>query len=220
MVQKKSKVKAVVCLPTYNEKESISEMIKRMKKLKIPFFLSDQGSKDGTREIAKKNKVEVYDRGGYGKGWGVRKAVEVAKQKKYDVVVLIDCDCSYPPEYIPQLLKLMPRYDMVMGVRNFKDIGFLHRLGNFVHTGLINLLYNARLKDINTGLRAFKIKKLQDLGAEGFDIEAEITCKALKRGFKIKEIPIHYHVRKGESKIRLKDGWIILKRIIKEFFAK
>ncbi len=220
MVQKKHKLKAVVCLPTYNERESIEEMILRIKKLRLPLFLSDQGSKDGTRKIAKKYKVKVYDRDGYGKGWGVRKAVEVAKKNGYDIIVFIDCDCTYPPEYIPQMLKLMNRYDMVTGVRNFKDIGFTHRLGNIVHTGSINLLFWKNLKDINTGLRAFKLKNMPAFDSEGFDIEAEMTCKAIKAGFRIKEIPIKYEVRRGESKIRLKDGWLILKRIFKERFKR
>src|SRR3989338_10180008 len=93
---------AAVCLPTRNEKENIQYMIDRLKPLGYPIFVSDEHSKDGTIEIAKKNKIPVYQREGSGKGYGVRKALEVAKQKGYDVLVFIDCDRTYPPEAIPE----------------------------------------------------------------------------------------------------------------------
>lgn len=209
-------MKVVVCLPTKNEKDSIQVMISRIKKLGYDLFVSDEKSADGTIEIAKKNKIPVYQRDGSGKGFGVRKAVEVARKKGYDALVLLDCDCSYPPEYIPELLKYMPKYDMVVGKRAMGNIPFLHRLPNIMHTMAVNILYFANLNDINSGMRAFKLDKIRNLDAAGFDIEAEITAKALKNRLKIKEIPIKYQKRAGVSKIRVKDGFVILWRIIKE----
>ena len=211
-------MKAVVCLPTRNEKDSIQVMINRIKKLKYDLFISDEKSDDGTIEIAKKNKVEVYQRDGSGKGFGVRKGIEIAKKKDYDALVLLDCDCSYPPEYIPKLLEHMPEYDMVIGKRTMDNIPFLHRLPNIAHTMAVDVLYFANLKDINSGMRAFKLDKIKNLDAAGFDIEAEITTKALKNRLRIKEIPIKYQKRAGVSKIRIKDGFVILWRIIKERF--
>jgi len=58
------------------------------------------------------------------------------------------------------------------------------------------------------------------LNANGFDIEAQITIKAIKNKFKIKEIPIKYKERLGQSKIRIKDGFLILSRIIKERLSR
>ena len=211
-------MKAVVCLPTRNEKDSIQVMIDRIKKLRYDVFVSDEQSDDSTIETANKNKVDGYQRDGSGKGFGVRKGIEIAKKKGYDVLVLLDCDCSYPPEYIPKLLEHMPKYDMVVGKRTMGNIPFLHRLPNIAHTMAVNVLYFANLKDINSGMRAFKLDKIKNLDAAGFDIEAEITTKALKNGLKINEIPIKYQKRAGVSKIRIKDGFVILWRIIKERF--
>lgn len=212
-------MKTLVCLPTKNEAQSIESMIKRIKALGFKPFVIDENSKDGTIEIAKKNKVKVYQRDGLGKGFGVRKALQVAKKHGYDILVLIDCDTTYPPEEIPKLLKHIPKYDMVVGVRPLSKIKLLHRLPNLFHTMLINLLYNGHLKDINSGLRAIKISKMPMLSAQGFDIEAQMSIRALKKGLKIKEIPINFRrKRKGKEKIRIKDGFVILWRIIKEKF--
>ena len=76
-------------------------------------------------------------------------------------------------------------------------------------------MYGGKLRDINSGLRAFKVDKF-DLDADGFDIEAQITVRALKKRLNIKEIPISYKQRRGDSKIRIKDGFLILWRILKE----
>lgn len=214
-------MKTVVCLPTRNEIESVGLMIGKIKKLGYPIFISDDKSTDGTAEAAKRLGVKVYQRDGSGKGWGVRKAIEVAYAQGFDVLVLTDCDDTYPTDEIPNMLKFLPEYDMVVGIRDLKNIRFSHRLPNLLHTTAINLLYGARLSDINSGLRAFKIERLVGtIDAPGFDVEAQLTINAVKRGMKIKEIPITYMKRKGESKIRINDGFLILKRIIVEKFRR
>jgi|TARA_B100001971_G_C18254668_1_gene581026 glycosyltransferase involved in cell wall biosynthesis len=213
-------MKAVVVLPTKNEEENIEYMVNKIRNLKLPLFVVDEHSTDKTLSIAKKLKVEVYQRDGSGKGYGVRKAIEIALKKGYDIIILIDCDRTYPSEYIPTLLKYFPKYDMVVGARGMGHVRPLHRLPNIVHTESINLLYGANLKDINSGLRAFKVNKLKGLDAGGFDIEAQITTKALKRRLRIKELPIEYKKRTGESKIRIKDGFDILSRIFIERFRR
>ncbi|MDP7179753.1 MAG: glycosyltransferase family 2 protein [Candidatus Woesearchaeota archaeon] len=209
-------MKAVVVLPTKNEEKSIEFMVNEIKKLNLDVFVSDEQSTDKTLEIAKKLKVPVYQRDGSGKGFGVRKAIQVAKEKGYDILILIDCDKTYPTKYIPELLKFFPKYDMVVGARKLNHVRLLHRLPNMVHTESINLLYGSNLRDINSGLRAFNIDKMPNLNAKGFDVEAQITTKAIKKKLKIKEVPIVYEKREGDSKIRIKDGFLILSRILKE----
>lgn len=212
-------MKVCVALPTKNEVDSIQEMIDRIKKLKYDIIVVDENSDDGTVEIAKKNKVPVYQREESGKGCGVQTALKVAKKKGYDIIVLIDCDCTYPPEYIPSLIEYMNRYDMVIGKRYMKNIPVAHRIANLIHIELLNILFFSNIRDINSGLRAFKIDPfLNSIDAKTFDIEAQITAVALRKKLRIKEIPIKYKKRKGESKIRPKDFFIIVKRILKERF--
>lgn len=211
-------MKTVVCLPTYNEEESLQEMIEQIRQTGLDLFVVDDHSTDRTPEIAKRNGVPLYLRDGAGKGWGVRKAVQVAKEGGFDNLVLIDCDCTYPPRFIPQLLRHLPECDMVVGQRPIRAIPRLNRIPNRFFTGLVNLLFFASLKDVNSGMRVFKVAKMPALDAEKFDIEAQMTIRAIKSGLKIREVPIDYFERKGKTKVRLKDGLIILFGILKERF--
>jgi len=214
-------MKVCVVLPTKNEVHSIQEMITRIKKLDYDLIVVDENSDDGTIEIARKNRVPVYQREGAGKGYGTLKALEIVNDKRYDVMVIIDCDCTYPPEYIPKIIGFMDRYDMVVGIRGMENIPYLHRLPNIFHTQLINFLYFSSLKDINSGLRAIRVRKFMNkLDAKGFDTEAQMTIIALKNKMRIKEIPVKYKKRKGDSKIRIKDGFVIAWRIIRDRFRK
>lgn len=215
-----NKLKAVLVLPTKNEAESIEGMIKQIRGVNIPFFVIDEKSVDGTIEKAKKLNVKVYQRKGSGKGYGMIEGIKIASDLGYDVIAFIDCDSTYPVEKIPEMLELMSDYDMVVGTRPFNSINFFHRIGNLAHTLLINILFFANLHDINSGLRTMKIKKFVNLlDAKGFDIEAQITVRALKKRYKIKEIPIKYKERKGQSKILHRDGLIIFWKILKERFS-
>jgi len=212
-------MKPIVLLPTKNEAKSIENMVRRIRALNYPVFIVDENSKDGTIQKAKKLGVEVFQRECLGKGCGVIKGFKVAKEKGFDTLVLIDCDMTYPIEMIPTLLKESKKFDMVVGARPMKSIVFVHRMGNIIHSILINLLYGAKLTDVNSGLRVMKVKDFyKKLDAKGFDIEVDITIKALKQKLKIKEIPINYKERLGVSKILWVDGIKILLKIIKERF--
>ena len=194
-------------------------MIDAVKALGLPLFISDQASDDGTQEAAARNAVQVFQREGKGKGCGVQTAVKAADSLGHDVLVLIDCDCSYPVQDIPRLLAEMGRTgaDMSVGCRPFANIQFSHQIVNHLHTQAINLLYGASYHDINSGLRALKVERFRGLlSASGFDIEAQISCLAARRRMKIAEISCGYEKRVGESKIRAWDTWVILKRILRD----
>ena len=134
-------------------------------------------------------------------------------------MVLIDCDSTYPVELIPKMLSILKPKTMIVGARPMNSIIFVHRIGNLIHSQSINLLFGSKLTDANSGLRAFWVDDLAGkVDANGFDIEVDMTIKALKQGIKIKEIPIEYKARVGRSKILLTDGLRILFKIFKERF--
>ena len=209
----------VVCLPTRNEIDSIQLMIDEVKALGLPLFISDQASDDGTQEVAARNGVRVFQRTGQGKGCGVQTALKAAAELGHDILVLIDCDHSYPTKHIPEVLDKIrgTGADMVVGCRPFANVVFSHRLVNHLHTGSINLLYGADYHDINSGLRAIRVDRFAGkLTAPGFDIEAQISCVAAREKMVVAEVPCGYERRLGESKIRAWDTWVILKRIWSE----
>lgn len=196
-------------------------MVQALQPLQLPIIVVDEHSEDGTGNIAASLGVMVYQREGSGKGWGIRKALQVAHAQGYDVLVLIDCDCTYDPRDIPQLLSVLGNAGCAIGCRPMQAISWSHRLVNYLHTGTINLLFGARLHDINSGLRAIRVHNyVEGLTADGFDIEAQMTTHALQRGLGVVEVPVAYRKRLGRSKIRAWDTLRILRRIIAARFVR
>lgn len=214
--------KPVIVLPTYNEADNLLQLFRSIQKLGIPVIVFDGGSTDGTIEIAEKNAIPLIRRKGRGKGAGVEEALEYARNKGHDVLVLIDCDQTYPADRIPDLLKPFPKADMVVGARNMKDITLLRRLANYFMTGLINLLFNGNLKDIASGLRALKVAKFtRKYRSKGFTIEPELSMIALNEGMHIQEFSIPYFRRIGKSKVNVwvlfEATWFIISSRLRDF---
>jgi glycosyltransferase involved in cell wall biosynthesis len=217
----KNNLNILVCLPTYNEVESIEKMIARIRKENFAIIVTDGGSNDGTKEKAIEMGIHIMERQGKKKGFGMRQALTYAWEKGVEVIVFIDCDMTYPVDRIRDLVGLMNGYDMVVGARKMSKIKLANRMANYMFTGFINFLYGSGLKDSQSGLRAMRVERFKDIiTADGFDVEAQISCKALGRHYRIGELEVDYHPRLGKSKVVITDAFIILLRIIKCRFGK
>lgn len=214
----------IVIVPMYNESESIALIIEKLRKLNFPFIVIDNHSTDGCYEIALELGAEVYQRDEYGNGYGcaIMKGMDIAKQKGYTYMGIIDCDITYNSEYFVEMTQFTPQYDLVLGVRAYKDISLIRRIGNKIHTLFANLLYGSHLKDVNTGLRIINIGKFKPYMTEKYmGMMPQITSFALRNRLKIKEISIQYEARLGQSKLnKIKDGWDILLAIWRERLKK
>ncbi len=200
-----------ILIPTLNEAETIGEIIADFKREGFEnIFVIDGNSTDSTREIAKRAGVKVEIQRGKGKGTAVRQAFELIDS---EIIVMIDGDGTYSPSEVRKLLE--PIYndeaDHVIGNRFAYGGAFarLHRLGNWGLNRVFSFGYGIKLKDILSGYRAFTqvaVKRMA-LVKEGFEIEAEMAIESVKKGIRIKEVPITYKKRKGESKLNfLRDG--------------
>lgn len=216
-----SELKAVVCLPTRNEEESVALMIQSIRDHGFELFISDSNSTDRTASIAAEYSVEVFQRENPGKASGIREALKIARKKGYDVLVYLDCDSTYPVDKIGELVKLSSKYDLVIGSRNLNDVTLIRRLVNYFHTGLINLLFDTHFKDVNSGFRVLRIDRFIDLlEAEYMDMEVELCCKAARLKIPFTEYDVAYGDRTGSSKVHAKDFFEITARIFKEYFKK
>ena len=148
-----------------------------------------------------------------GSGKGVA-CVQARKNIKTDIMCLIDGDATYDVNDLKKAITMVREgMDMAVGNR-FKDIDReampqYIEIGNKIITQVQNLLYNLRLTDSQTGLRAMKryVFDSLDLKEKYFGIETEMNVKAKKAGYKIGEVPIHYYKRVGSSKqLKLIDG--------------
>lgn len=209
-------------MPVFNEEKNIEIMANRFRKTfpKTYLFVVDQHSTDRTQEIAKMLKLPLFQREGIGYGNGVKKIIEIACKKGFDTLAILDCDQTYAPEELPNLIKFIPEYDFAVGVRNPKTYKpRLHWFGNRIHTILANILFFGSLRDINSGMWAMKIKKFyKKLDAGGMDFTMQLNTTALKNRYRIKQVSVSYAKRVGKAKINLLDGVVNALRIVAERF--
>jgi len=215
-----------VVIPTLDEEDSIGICIEKIKKIfegKIrgEIIVADN-SVDRTPEIASSKGATVVtpDKRGYGYAY-----LYAFKYAKGENIVIGDGDNTYDFSEIPMLLEPLRKgeADIVMGSR-FKGkikkgaMPWLHRyIGNPVLTGFLNLFFNAGISDAHCGFRALKKEALErmNLKSSGMEFASEMVIEAVRQKLRIKEVPITYYPRGGESKLSsFSDGWRHLKYML------
>ena len=225
--------KLSVIVPVYNEAKTVKQILEKINCVSIDkeIIVVDDCSKDGTQnilqDILKKPEFNclkvVYHSFNKGKGESV---IDGINQSTGRFVVIQDADLEYDPNEYMNLLKplLEARADLVLGVRFTKGhTGLkLHRLGNKFLTAFLNFLFGSHLNDYLTcyKMASREVFTALQLKSRGFDIEAEIVSKALRKHFRIEEVPISYYPRSHSEgkKIRWFDGVQQIKIILKYRF--
>ncbi|MDQ1281401.1 MAG: dolichol-phosphate hexosyltransferase [Thermoproteota archaeon] len=204
LLKTKSRNSEIVCIiPTLNEGATVAEVVRKSMQFVDRVVVVDGYSNDGTSQIASEAGAEVIFQEGKGKGMALRTVFEKVKS---DVYVIIDGDATYDAFEMENLINpvLNGEVDMVVGSRlkgNMEKgaITRTNKIGNGVFNFLINTLFNGKVSDSQSGYRVMNrdvIEKL-NLTSKGFEVETEITVKALKQDLKIVEVPITYTKRRG-----------------------
>jgi glycosyltransferase involved in cell wall biosynthesis len=218
-------MKLSVIVPAFNEAATIGEVLKRLIKVREvkEIVVVNDGSTDKTaREIAKikHRKVRVLTKKNGGKGSAIRLGLSKISG---DYVLIQDADLEYDPDDIHLLIEPIKkgRATVVFGSRFLgahSNLLYWHRKGNEFLNFLVNVLYNTTLSDMETCYKIMPTRALKSLQLQSnkFDIEPEITCKLLKNGFVIFEVPISYVGRNFDQgkKITWRDGVDALKMIL------
>jgi len=215
-------MKLSIIIPVYNEKNTINEIINRVKNVQVfdcekEIIIVNDGSKDGT--IINGFNVLNHEKN-LGKGAAIKTGL---KQVTGDLVLIQDADLEYSPDdYVNLLNAYNFQSPIIYGSRNLnrKNRGYLfYSFGGKFLTKLFNIVYKTNLTDINTGFKLFRTDVIKDahLSEDGFEFCEEVTAKVIKMGYKIKEVPINYYPRKFSEgkKIRLRHGPLALWAIIK-----
>ena len=233
-------MKISIIVPVYNEEKTLAKILDKLVSvdlnLKKEILIIDDGSKDNTKKVAldyikkKKQKnieFKFYLKKNGGKGSAVRQGIKLATG---DIITIQDADLEYNPEDYKLLITpiINGTASVVYGSRILNknnEIGyFVYYLGNKFLTLLTKLLYFSGITDMETCYKVFRadIIKSIPLKSNKFDIEPEITAKILRKGVKIKEIPISYSPRTIEEgkKINWKDGLHAILVLLKWRFAK
>jgi glycosyltransferase involved in cell wall biosynthesis len=226
-------MKISVVIPAFNEIETISEIIKRVKDVNIAdeIVIVDDGSTDGTREFLtgidghKAIKILLHEKN-QGKGSAV---VTGVNNSSGDLIIIQDADLEYDPRDYPALL--VPIYeglsDVVFGSRFLggprRPVMFWHMVANKLLTFMTNILYDTILTDMETGYKVFRREVLQGIKikAKRFNFEPEFTAKILKRKVRIFEVPIRFNPRDYQEgkKIGLKDAFEAIWTLFKYRFV-
>ncbi len=212
--------KVTVVIPAYNEEKGLPKVIDEIPKdIVHEIIVVDNASTDGTYEIAKNLGIKVIR---HEKNLGKVASIHTGiKNAKGEIIVLIDADYTYPAGNIRELLdKLNEGYDLVVGSRfldGTKNISYINRMGNKIFSLFASYVGGIRITDSQSGFRAFRKDFFKEINptSYGFEFETEVTMKALKKGYRLAEIPIEYRKRIGKSKLNpIADGLRIGKALV------
>lgn len=192
----------LVCLPTYNEAESVVQMIRAVRRVGLPVVVCDGFSTDGTANLARSEGVTVLHRSAFGKGAAIRMAMDHAHAEGYTYIAFLDCDCTYSVDDLRTMVDAREGHDLVAGVRDYARIAPGRRFANHVMNGWFRLFFGPGFHDVASGLRVMRIQSYRErLRADGFDVEPQFSAIAVLDDLDVVEVPITYADRVGESKV-------------------
>ncbi len=215
--------KILVIIPTYNELENITRLIPIVlaQDNRVHILVVDDSSPDGTwkfveEESKKNNRVHLLKRKSkMGLGTAYIAGFKYALENNYDFVFEMDADFSHDPKEIPNFLKEIKNNDLVLGSRYIHGVNVVNwpmrrlLLSSFANI-YTRIITGMPVKDATGGFKCFRIDVLKAINLEkiksnGYAFQIEMTFKAWKKGFRIKEMSIVFVDRmKGQSKMSRK----------------
>ncbi|MGQ0507044.1 MAG: polyprenol monophosphomannose synthase [Myxococcaceae bacterium] len=215
---------ALVCIPTYNEKESLGPITAAVLAAdpRVDIVVIDDNSPDGTGQLAdelarKEPRIRVLHREKKeGLGRAYLHAFRWALDQGYQFILEMDADFSHDPKYLPRFLdEAMAGTDLVLGSRYVEGGGTVNwgALRKIVSKGgslYARSILGVGVRDLTGGFKCFNRRVLEAIGLEdvrstGYAFQIELTYRTLKRGFTVKEIPIVFEDRRvGHSKMSRK----------------
>jgi dolichol-phosphate mannosyltransferase len=209
---------AIVCLPTYNERENLEPMLRALGDKGVTVLVVDDNSPDGTGDLADRlaqelGYVQVLHRPGKeGLGPAYLAGFRRALADGAELVLEMDCDFSHDPNDVPRLIAAAEEADVVLGSR-YIDGGAVRNWGalrRFVSAGgswYARVVLGVSVRDLTGGFKCYRRKVLEtidldSIDSKGYAFQIETTYRALRAGFRIREIPITFADREaGGSKM-------------------
>jgi dolichol-phosphate mannosyltransferase len=211
-------VKAVVCLPTYNERQNLERMVRALGERGVSVLVIDDNSPDGTGELADRlaaelDHVEVLHRDRKeGLGPAYIAGFKHALADGADLVLEMDADFSHDPADVTRLITWSSEADVVLGSRYARGGSIVNwgRLRRFISASgshYARRLLGVRVHDLTGGFKCFRREVLETLDLDaitsrGYAFQIETTYRALRAGFRVIEVPIAFVDReRGRSKM-------------------
>ncbi len=211
---------ALICLPTYDEADNVEAICQAILVAApaVDVLVIDDNSPDGTGAIAdrlaaREPRVKVLHRAGKeGLGKAYLAGFAWALAREYDLVLEMDADFSHNPRYLPQMLRAAGDAHLVLGSRYVKGGGtvnwglgrkILSRGGSLYARTILGVA----IRDLTGGFKCFRREVLESIDlpsveCSGYAFQIELTYRALRRGFRVVEVPIVFEDRRvGQSKM-------------------
>ena len=220
-------MRIVVCVPTYNERANLEPLVRELREVlarleaDVRILVIDDASPDGTGELAAGLAREVPwldvlhrpAKDGLGPAYvaGFRRALAEGA----DVILQMDCDFSHDPADVPRLLEALADADVVVGSRYvpggaIRDWGLLRRALSRFGSQYARTILGVRLTDLTSGFKCYRrgvleTLELESIHSRGYAFQVETTYRALRKGFRVVEVPIVFTERaSGRSKMTLR----------------
>lgn len=228
-------MKTFVIVPTYNEGENITPLIKKIFEVcsnNCEVVVVDDNSPDGTWKLVEKlreqdPRIHLVHRKARGRGSAGIAGYRYALEHGAEAIFEMDADFSHDPAHLPHFLEAIKHYDVVSGSRfihggSDPERGWPRRFITFLANLYIRLVLGFKLRDCSSGYRCFRREVLENMDLDsmkstGPSIVQETLFRALQMGYRILEIPIVFRDRmKGKTKLtylQLIDGFLMVLRL-------
>ncbi len=237
--------KNLVIIPTYNEKENIEKMIKKVFSLSMPFdlLIIEDNSPDGTADIVKTLQKEYPDNlhmiersGKLGLGTAYITGFKWALEKKYDYICEMDADFSHNPDDLIRLVNACEEgADLAIGSRYITGVNVVNWpigrvLMSYYASSYVRFITRMKVRDTTAGFKCYNRKVLETINLDniklkGYAFQIEMKFTTWKYGFKIVEVPIIFTERQ-EGASKMSGGifneavWGVIKMKFRSFFKK
>jgi dolichol-phosphate mannosyltransferase len=211
-------VTATICVPTYNERENVERLVRALAGRGVRVLVIDDASPDGTGKIAdalaaELDWVDVLHRPrkeGLGPAYiaGFRRALGEGAE----LVLEMDCDFSHDPADVPRLIRAVDDADVALGSRyvpggGVRNWGVARRAVSAGGSLYARTLLGVPVRDLTGGFKCYRREVLEAIGLDairsrGYAFQVETTYRALRKGFRVVEVPITFADReRGGSKM-------------------
>ena len=219
-------MKALLIIPTYNERENISRIISIVleKQAELEVLIVDDNSPDGTAQIVKdmmasESRIHILERPGkMGLGSAYVQGFKYALDKGYDFILEMDADFSHNPDDVPRLIAAAQSKDLVIGSRYCNGVNIVNwpikrLLISYFASKYVRAITGMPVKDPTGGFKCFRRKVLESINldkilSDGYAFQIEMNFRAWVKGFRILEVPIVFTERlNGVSKMSRHIVW-------------
>ncbi|MDD2597450.1 MAG: polyprenol monophosphomannose synthase [Candidatus Cloacimonetes bacterium] len=219
-------MKALLIIPTYNERENISRIISIVleKQAELEVLIVDDNSPDGTAQIVKdlmasETRIHILERPGkMGLGSAYVQGFKYALDKGYDFILEMDADFSHNPDDVPRLIEAAQSKDLVIGSRYCNGVNIVNwpikrLLISYFASKYVRAITGMPVKDPTGGFKCFRRKVLESINldkilSDGYAFQIEMNFRAWVKGFRILEVPIVFTERlNGVSKMSRHIVW-------------